>query len=175
MDKVVIFADHTIGYWLTEYLLQNQKNYFIADVYTNETANAWWDDLRLLQNYYPIKIKLFDPDTTYLELKKTNPDYLLLLSWKHLIKKNILENVKVCTVNLHYSLLPKHRGVYPVNWAIYSGDTETGITFHIVDEKVDNGPIVGQLTEKISVFDDAFSLIQKLDILALKLFKKNMG
>ena len=47
-------------------------------------------------------------------------------------------------LNLHNSLLPKHRGCNPVNWALKNGDTEHGVTLHVIDKGVDTGPVVDQ-------------------------------
>ena len=47
-------------------------------------------------------------------------------------------------MNVHASLLPRHRGAAPVNHAILSGDTETGVTIMLMDEQLDHGPILAQ-------------------------------
>ncbi|MBT8226984.1 MAG: hypothetical protein HKP61_13325 [Dactylosporangium sp.] len=47
-------------------------------------------------------------------------------------------------VNLHPSLLPRHRGPIPVHWAIRAGDPTTGVTAHLMNEGFDTGPILAQ-------------------------------
>lgn len=47
-------------------------------------------------------------------------------------------------VNVHNSLLPRHRGVRPINWALKQGDTEHGVTVHEITPGIDDGPIIGQ-------------------------------
>ena len=47
-------------------------------------------------------------------------------------------------VNVHASLLPRHRGAAPINQAILSGDAETGVTIMLMDEQLDHGPILAQ-------------------------------
>ncbi len=47
-------------------------------------------------------------------------------------------------INVHPSLLPRHRGPSPVQWTIREGDRETGITLFVIDELVDHGPIIAQ-------------------------------
>lgn len=66
------------------------------------------------------------------------------------------------TVNLHSSLLPKYRGAAPIQWALMNGETETGVTTFLIDEKVDTGEILLQARVPISQDDDAGSLHDKL-------------
>ena len=67
-------------------------------------------------------------------------------------------------------LLPEYRGVYPVNWAIIEGKKNTGVTYHLVNEKIDDGQIVCQKEISISLGDTARSLQLRLDDLAYELF-----
>ncbi len=53
------------------------------------------------------------------------------------------------TVNIHASLLPRYRGAAPINWAIINGETETGVTSILIEEKVDTGHILLQKKTKI--------------------------
>ena len=76
------------------------------------------------------------------------------------------------TINLHYSLLPKHRGVYPINWAIKNLDNETGVTLHKVTRDIDGGDILIQQSLPIEFDDDTESLLTKMDRMALELFKE---
>jgi len=171
MDRIVIFADHVIGYHISEYLHDNQIDFEILKIVSNQNNKSWWPRLehnpKLSNNVF-----FFDTESTYSELLKTDIDYLLLLSWKHILPESIIKHVKKSIINLHYSLLPKHRGVYPINHAIESGDTETGITFHIVVNSIDAGPIIEQKKINIDPSDDASILLDKLDTIAYDTFKK---
>lgn len=53
------------------------------------------------------------------------------------------------TFNLHGSLLPKHRGAAPINWAVINGEKETGVTTFFLKQKIDTGNILFQ--EKVSI------------------------
>lgn len=56
---------------------------------------------------------------------------------------------KYGTFNLHASLLPNYRGAAPINWAIFNGETETGVTTFFIDDKIDTGAMI--LNHKISI------------------------
>ena len=68
--------------------------------------------------------------------------------------------------------MPKHRGVYPINWAIKNLDNETGVTLHKVTRDIDGGDILIQQSLPIEFDDDTESLLTKMDRMALELFKE---
>jgi methionyl-tRNA formyltransferase len=72
-------------------------------------------------------------------------------------------------MNLHGSLLPKYRGRAPVNWVLVKGETETGVTLHIMTEKPDAGDIVGQAAVPIAFDDTALTLFGKMEDAASRL------
>ena len=70
--------------------------------------------------------------------------------------------------NLHYSLLPKYRGSYPVNQSLLKGDKVSGFTVHKIDENIDSGPILYQQEVKIDFRDNAEDLLGKIDASVLR-------
>nr|WP_284694983.1 formyltransferase family protein [Photobacterium galatheae] len=52
-------------------------------------------------------------------------------------------------LNIHLSPLPKYRGVRPVNWALKNGEKHHGVTIHEINEGIDDGPIVNQVSFSI--------------------------
>jgi methionyl-tRNA formyltransferase len=77
-------------------------------------------------------------------LETLKPDYLLIGSWGEILKPHVLASSQVQVVNCHPSLLPAHRGANPYVSVIRAGDTQTGVTFHLVDANIDTGPILMQ-------------------------------
>jgi methionyl-tRNA formyltransferase len=65
-------------------------------------------------------------------------------------------------LNLHNSLLPKWRGVHPLQWALLSGDKDAGITYHICEPRVDSGSIALQRSFPILETDDINDLFEKV-------------
>lgn len=66
------------------------------------------------------------------------------------------------TINIHASLLPKYRGAAPINWAVISGETETGLTTFYINEKIDTGEIIDQVSCPIKPDDTAGEVYLKL-------------
>ncbi len=77
----------------------------------------------------------------YEQIKKVNPDVLVLSSYGKILPKEILEIPKIAPVNVHPSLLPKYRGPAPIQSPILNGDKTTGVTIMKMNEKMDEGDI----------------------------------
>lgn len=72
------------------------------------------------------------------------PDLGLCAGYTWLLPPEVLAIPRLGVVNSHPSLLPRHRGPYPIAWAIREGDAELGMTVHLMDERFDTGPILAQ-------------------------------
>lgn len=112
-------------------------------------------NLKLLQ---PEKLK--NPEFLE-ELKSLNADAFVVVAFR-ILPKEVWQIPAKGTFNLHASLLPQYRGAAPINWAIIHGETETGVTTFMIDEKIDTGNIL--LKEKVEILpdDDAGILHDKL-------------
>jgi len=78
------------------------------------------------------------------EIRKLEPDLIVVASYSQIIPKDILDIPKFGCLNVHPSLLPKYRGPSPIQFAILNGDKKTGVTIMLMDEKTDHGPILAQ-------------------------------
>ena len=87
-------------------------------------------------------------------------DILVSINYRYIIPKSIYSFFRYA-INIHGSMLPKYRGRTPHVWAIINGENSTGITVHIIEEKVDSGPIIVQ--EKVSIGNDdsGYDLLMK--------------
>ena len=88
-----------------------------------------------------------------------------LMTFSYIIPKPLLNLLPGGFINFHYGLLPQYRGANPVLAQMLNGETESGITVHIVDANIDTGPIV--LQQKIPIDEkDTFGIqLQKLGML----------
>jgi methionyl-tRNA formyltransferase len=82
-------------------------------------------------------------------LKDVAPDMIVVVSYGHILKPAVLSVPRRGCVNLHPSLLPKYRGAAPIQWAIINGESETGITTLFMNEQMDAGDIIEQITVAI--------------------------
>ena len=86
---------------------------------------------------------------------------------KSVVSKN---NLKI--VNFHNALLPAHRGMNAPTWVIYEQDKIAGITWHLVNENIDDGDIIIQKSIVLDNRETAMNLIKKLMNLAFDAYKQ---
>lgn len=77
----------------------------------------------------------------YRQIKKANPDIIVVASYGKILPKEILELPKLAPINIHPSLLPKYRGPAPIQAPILNGDKTTGVCIMRMNEKMDEGDI----------------------------------
>lgn len=94
-------------------------------------------------------------------LAAVEPDLLLVGNFGLILRRPVLKVPRIGTVNTHWSLLPAHRGPHPATSVLLSGDPRTGVTFHVVDERIDAGPILDQADFPVDADDTATTLYQK--------------
>lgn len=96
------------------------------------------------------------------QIKAWKPDLLISVSCPQRIRKAILSIPTSCAINIHASLLPQYAGIAPNVWVLANGETLTGTTVHVMQEKFDTGNIIIQKSLEISKNETAFSLFLRL-------------
>ena len=71
-------------------------------------------------------------------------DLCVVLAYGRVLPPDLLRAPRLGCVNLHASLLPRHRGAAPIPWSIMLGDVETGVSLMQMDEGLDTGPVIVQ-------------------------------
>jgi UDP-4-amino-4-deoxy-L-arabinose formyltransferase/UDP-glucuronic acid dehydrogenase (UDP-4-keto-hexauronic acid decarboxylating) len=105
-------------------------------------------------------------------IRAAAPDILFSFYYRSMLGKEILSIPRLCAMNLHGSLLPKYRGRAPVNWVLVNGETETGVTLHVMTEKPDAGDIVAQAVVPIAFEDTALTLYRRMEKAAQRLLSE---
>jgi methionyl-tRNA formyltransferase len=100
-------------------------------------------------------------EETLNELRSQNLDLIISFSAPCIFPPALLEIPKQGCLNLHCSLLPSYAGVLPSFWTMYHGETEGGATVHYMDDKIDNGSILGQVRVNISDCRSMYQSIRK--------------
>jgi len=100
------------------------------------------------------------------ELTKREIDIGIVADFSFMIPLEIIETPKHGLINIHFSLLPKLRGASPVQHAILKGLDETGITYYLMNEKMDTGDILYQIKHKLDHIETTDSLYKTLFELA---------
>jgi methionyl-tRNA formyltransferase len=125
-------------------------------------------DLKILQ---PTNLKSSEFQE---QLQELQPDLQVVVAFR-MLPKAVWDLPKKGTFNLHASLLPDYRGAAPINWAIINRDDTTGVTTFFIDDKIDTGAIIDQVSCHIDVQETAGSLYKKLMRLGADLSMKTVN
>ena len=126
-------------------------------------------------------IPVFQPErirrTGISDLQALKPDLCITAAFGQILSREVLDVPSLGNINVHASLLPKHRGSAPIAHAIIAGDKTAGVTTMMMDEGIDTGDMLlsesteigrqetcGELTERLSRIGAAL-LIKTLDAL----------
>jgi methionyl-tRNA formyltransferase len=103
------------------------------------------------------------------QVLRAGPHLLVLADYGQIVPAALLTTPRHGALNLHPSLLPRHRGASPVQAAILEGDKETGVTIIQMDSGLDTGPVVAQARYATSGTETAPELEARLSLLAADL------
>ena len=95
-------------------------------------------------------------------LRAIAPDAIVLAAYGQILPREVLGIPRLGPMNLHASLLPRHRGPAPIAWAILEGDEVTGVSVMRMEERLDTGPVYAQQRVPIAAEDTLESLEDKL-------------
>ena len=86
------------------------------------------------------------------KIREINPDLRVVVAYRKIIQKEIIDIPKYGIINVHSSLLPKYRGASPIHSAILNGDKETGVSIMYIEEELDAGDVI--LKEYCEITED---------------------
>jgi methionyl-tRNA formyltransferase len=96
------------------------------------------------------------------ELNSFAPDLLVIAAYGRILPNPVLAAPRLMPINVHASLLPRHRGAAPIEGAILAGDRESGVTIMRVIERMDAGPILLQRAIPLAADETQATLKEKL-------------
>jgi methionyl-tRNA formyltransferase len=99
---------------------------------------------------------------TLTQLRQTEADVFVVVAYGQILSQEILDMPKLGCINVHGSILPKYRGAAPIQWCLYHGETETGITTMLMDAGMDTGAMLLKAYTPIQLLDNAHQLAQTL-------------
>lgn len=110
--------------------------------------------------WQPPRIKK-DPETLAY-LQQSGADAFVVVAYGQILSQAILDMPHVGCVNAHGSILPYYRGAAPIQWSLYQGEAETGITTMLMDAGMDTGPMLLTAKTPIALLENAADLAQRL-------------
>lgn len=119
------------------------------------------------QKAHELGLQVFQPDdinsdASIEQIRKLTPDMIVLMAYGQILKKPLLSIPEFGCINVHASLLPKHRGASPIQQSLLHNDEETGISIMEMAEKMDAGPVFATFKLPIDSEETALTLHDKL-------------
>jgi len=136
------------------------------------TANAikTWAQSRTLPVFQPEKLT----EEVRLQLAALQADVALVMAYGHILRDDFIVTPRLGTLNLHASLLPKYRGASPIQTAIVSGESETGVSLMRIVRKLDAGPVADVERVPIEKLDTALEVEAKLAAVCVPLLTRTL-
>jgi len=108
------------------------------------------------------------------QLEALRPEAIVVVGYGRIIPQWMIDLPPLGNINLHSSLLPKYRGAAPVQWAIASGETVTGVTTMRIDAGLDTGDVLLEQAINIASEDTAVTLSPKLAAIGAELMVQTL-
>ena len=158
-------AVNAVKYLLEHLLIPEQ----LISVLTNKNdvgIDSWQPSLKKYAHIRGIKLASLD------ELYKHDNLLFISLEYDQIIKPQKFKSKDL--FNIHFSLLPKYKGMYTSAWPIINGEHYSGVTLHLIDEGIDTGDIIDQISIEIPLSFTSRDLYFKLLDQGSELFKRNI-
>ena len=166
--RAVVFAYHDVGVRCLSVLLAHGVDVALVVTHRDDPRETiWFGSVERLAREQGLAVATpGDPAEVAARVASLAPDFLFSFYYRHMLAAPLLASARRGAYNMHGSLLPKYRGRVPVNWAVLSGERETGATLHEMVAKPDAGRIVDQLAVPILPDDTAHDVLRKVTVAA---------
>lgn len=166
--KIVVAGKNDIAvYGLRRIIsLAGIENVAVVPNRADEGINGWQKSLRYFS-------KLWGVRQITLEEAEDAADIFLSLEFDRLIKPRNFNTDQL--FNMHFSLLPKYKGMFTSTWPILNNEKYSGVTLHVIDEGIDTGPIVDQQSFSINPKATSRDLYCSYTSEAINVLQRNLG
>lgn len=177
--RFILAGNERIGYECLKILIE-EKQQIIGVVTDNSNSKTKLENSRIKFLAKQAGIKLYEIEDInhpefIEELRQLQPDVLFNIAFLQLYKAPILAVPRLGCINFHPGPLPRYGGSNGWVWAIIHGESEYGVAFHFMKEKIDTGHIVGLDRFQIAKDETGLSLLIKCYEHGADLFRKTLA
>lgn len=161
---ICIAGKNNIAVDVLEYLIKNNNRRYELGVVCNKTEkgiNTWQKSLRYFAKKY--KVKEYQIEDIY----QINQLLFISLEFDSIINTQYFKDARL--YNIHFSLLPKYRGMYTSVFPILNGEKKSGVTLHKINNGIDTGEIISQISFELSYTMTSRELYKKYIFYGTKL------
>ncbi len=165
--RVVTFGYQTWGHRTLDALLDSDHEVALAITHPKSDhayEKIWSDSVADLAERHGVPVLVRSrPDDEELmsRLKEADPDIIVANNWRTWLPPEIFTLPRHGTLNVHDSLLPAYAGFSPLIWALINGESEVGVTAHMMNSELDAGDIVLQRSVPVGPTDTGTDLFHK--------------
>ena len=145
---------------------KTKKSPILIDLIISNTTKAkglkYANQFKIKKKIFNFKHSKISEKNILIYLKRRNINFICLAGFMKILSKKFIEKFGGIIINIHPSLLPKHKGLNTHEKAIINKDKFAGCTVHYVNAKLDSGKIIMQKKVKISPNDTSLSLAKKV-------------
>ncbi|KAB7738995.1 formyltransferase [Parvibaculum sedimenti] len=170
---IVVFAYSEVGHACLKALIDRGEN--ILALFTHEDSpdeRQWFRSCAALAKAHGIPVYTVEPregDTVERIVSDLAPDLIFSFYYRKMIPERILRHARLGAYNMHGSLLPRYRGRAPLNWAIIHGESETGVTLHVMVKEADAGDVIDMEAVSIGPEETAGQVAERIPAAAVRL------
>lgn len=113
-------------------------------------------------------------DAFHRHMRELAPDLFVVVAFGQILPQSLLDIPGMGSINVHASLLPRHRGAAPIQWSIINGDRETGVTTMMMDKGMDSGDILLVEKTRIGSQENAADLHDRLSGMGARCLKRTL-
>ncbi|MFH1577396.1 MAG: methionyl-tRNA formyltransferase [Candidatus Margulisiibacteriota bacterium] len=175
--RILLFSVTEIGASVLAFLLGEKHQ--VCGLVFNCSNNFDIQEMKELAKPYKIPFwesnDLSDPKLIAAVKNTIKPDLILIASFDQLAPKSLYSLAGLAAINIHPSYLPDYRGFHPYFWPLANGEKQSGVSFHYLSEKFDQGDVIAQKKVVIEPGDTAGIIIDKQKKVALKILKNMLA
>lgn len=180
--KVVFFGSHEIALPLLDYLLSSDSVELSGIVSQRDKPTGRGNKVTptvisefAIKNGIPLLTPDKPDDSTIEWMRSLGCEIIFVMAYGHILKSDLLRFPKLGIFNFHASILPKYRGASPIESAIASGESVTGVSLMKIVEEMDAGDVVD--VEKVTInHDDTYKEVsKKISLACLPLIERNLS
>jgi methionyl-tRNA formyltransferase len=165
--RVVVCGQRAVALRCLEYLLGRPDTELCAIV---ASPKDWQADLIAWGVEHKVKVFVGNVNHYKFEINNICTDFIFSIQYGPLLKPPILRAPRRGCVNLHFGLLPRYGGCYPIAWAILNGEERAGATLHYMTENFDEGAVLAQTAVPVTPETTARELYDAVGGAAVQLF-----
>lgn len=165
---IVVAGKNDIAVWGLSQLLGfvGKDNLAVVLNRTDNQKNGWQKSLGYFARAWEVKLLT-------LEEAQECAEVFISLEFDRLVNPNLFKTKRL--YNIHFSLLPKYKGMYTSIWPLLNGDSESGVTLHVIDDGIDTGPVIDQMAFSINEMTNSRDLYLLYTECAIALLRRNFG